>query len=419
VDTEGKLAGRHLTSSLKELSLMGADKVVVYGSDSIDIDLGTSAFGQSDGNKGNIGGANFLIPGLFADPLDVTLNVGVDDQGNLDETQIATDVAGVAHMAEQLKAMGIDHIDLGGSGFNGAVSIDQVAARALIDAGLTFAEDDDVTLQLGKGKSLSELALMADVLREAGIDHISLAQQQMDANAEATSLIMTAGMDFSLLADTPPAFTGSDRHASLPEDYFSIVQDGVDFLVNMLSSGASMGDLLGTLSESGIHSIDIVKPDYVTIGDDLASALYESGMLHALPEANVQIDAGFADQVQTTLKAMADLGVDHVLAKEGAKVDLGADFSELASLLGHFVSDTDPTSTKAIFDHGAELNMGQVTGYTADTLQSLLESGMGQQLQDLGISKVVAQVMPPVDIIGGTNTADGMVFDLDILNKKF
>jgi hypothetical protein len=260
---------------------------------------------------------------------------------------------------------------------------------------------------------------MAQALADAGIDHISLSQDQFSADAEATQALINAGIDFNVLVGSAPAVTNTPDTF---DDVFTIVKDGVDVLSSMLSTGASMGDLVSTLSESGIHRIDIDKPALVTIGDDLASALYEAGMLHALPEAGVEIDAGTADQVQTTLKAVAELGVDHVLAKAGAKVELGADFSELASLLGHFVSDTDPTSTstsiKGIFDHGAELNMGKVSGYTAETLQSLLESGMGQQLQDLGISKVVAQVdIPPVQILGDSGSGS-FEFDWDILNSK-
>jgi hypothetical protein len=178
-----------------------------------------------------------------------------------------------------------------------------------------------------------------------------------------------------------------------------------------------MGDLIEALTASGVHRIDIDKPALVTIGDDLASALYEAGMLHALPEAGIKIDAGTADQLQTTLKAMADLGVDSVLAKPGAKVDLGADISELASLLSHFVSDSESGIAK-IFDN-ADLNFGQVTGETAQTLQTLLESGMADQLHDLGINHVVAQVvMPAVMPIGTSRDNDSMVFDLDAFKKN-
>ena len=79
----------------------------------------------------------------------------------------------------------------------------------------------------------------------------------------------------------------------------------------------------------------------------------------------------------------------------------------------------DPTSTKAIFDHSVELNAGQVSTDGTQTLQTLLESGMGQQLHDLGINKVVAQFsMPPVEVLGVSTDDATTVFDLDILLNK-
>jgi hypothetical protein len=342
----------------------------------------------------------------FAEGDHVTLSAAA----NADGTHITTSL-------KDLQKLGVDtfssmpsvamNIDLGTDGTLSAKDIP------------SFDKSLDISLNLAKTQQLSEIEALAQVLAEAGIDHISLTQDQFSADAEATQTLINAGIDFNVLVGSSPAVATKVELADALDDAYDIVKEGVDVLSGMLSKGASMGDLVSTLSQSGIRRIDIDKPALVTIGDDLASALYEAGMLHALPEAGVEIDAGTADKLQTTLKAMADLGVDHVLSKAGAKVDLGADFNELASLLSHFVSDpADSTSTKAIFDHGAELNMGKVTGHTEHTLQFLLENSMGQQLQDLGISKVVAQVeMPPVQILGGSKSSS-FEFDLDILNSK-
>jgi hypothetical protein len=258
---------------------------------------------------------------------------------------------------------------------------------------------------------------MAQALAEAGIDHISLTQEQL-ADESATQALIGEGIDFNvLLQSTPEASTAANFVESLG-DIYSALQGSTDVLSGMLASGASMSNLVSALSEAGIHRIDVDNPAFVTIDDDLAAALYDSGMLNAMPEAGVEINAGLVDTLKTTFKAMADLGVDRVVAKEGAQVNLGADISELASLLNYFASDTDPFSTKAIFDHGAQLNMGKVVGYTQETLQSLLDSGMGSQLQDLGISKVVAQFeMPPVQTLGST-VSGSFEFDFDILNNK-
>jgi len=102
---------------------------------------------------------------------------------------------------------------------------------------------------------------------------------------------------------------------------------------------------------------------------------------------------------------MADLGVDHVASGANANTHimlaLGTEVQDLASVLQSFISETDQVSTKTIFDHAVDLYVGSAPG-TAETLQALLEAGMGSKLADLGISKVVAQDLPPVQVIGAT-----------------
>ena len=148
-------------------------------------------------------------------------------------------------------------------------------------------------------------------------------------------------------------------------------------------------------------------------------------MLHALPEAGIEITAGMATTMQTSFKAMAELGVDKVasdLASNGLlHVNLGTTVDDLASLLQSFVAQDNNVATQKVFDHAAELDVGALAGTatTAQTLQTLLESGLGSQLHDLGITKVVAQVEPPaVTTLGVSQDQGNMVFDLDILSRK-
>jgi hypothetical protein len=112
------------------------------------------------------------------------------------------------------------------------------------------------------------------------------------------------------------------------------------------------------------------------------------------------------------------MGVDHVLASAGAQLDLGKTFSQenLADLLSHFVNaDSSSADIKAIFDHSTELNIGQVADY-ASTLGTLVESGIGDKLFELGIHKVVAQV--EVQILGAP-VQESYEFDLeDLLHKR-
>jgi hypothetical protein len=155
---------------------------------------------------------------------------------------------------------------------------------------------------------------------------------------------------------------------------------------------------LKALSQSGIHSIEIDKPASVVIGDHLAAALSEAGMLQAMPDARVEIDAGAATQLQTSLKAMADLGVDHVASSAAfgshIAMALGTDIKDIADVLQSFVNESDLVPIKTIFDHAVDLYVGSAV---ADhTLQELLaQDGLGTKLAELGISKVVAQDLPP------------------------
>jgi hypothetical protein len=353
--------------------------------------------------------------------------------------------------------LALSTIDLGGFGVDGAVTIDQFQALELINAGLHFAINDgyvslnaaqatqlgtslkdlqhlgvdtvmeaghslqvdlgvgsalsaehiarfdhaaDVTLNLATGAQLSEVEALAQVLADAGIDHVALAQSHL-GNAEADAAIhtlMDAGIDFKV------SVLGSAAKApvQLEQVVQHFVNEGVDLLAGMLDPNAQMGELVKALSQSGIHGIEIDKPAAVVIGDPLAAALHDSGMLQAMPEARVEIDAGDAARMQTSLKAMADLGVDHVVSSAAAgshiAMALGTDIRDIASLLQSFISDTDHVSTKSIFDHAVDLYVGNAVG--TETLQTLLESGLGSKLADLGISKVVAQDLPPVQLIG-------------------
>ena len=186
-----------------------------------------------------------------------------------------------------------------------------------------------------------------------------------------------------------------------------------------------MGDLVQALFDSGVASAAAQATSHnVTISDDLASALYESGMLTALPEAGVEIQAGTVLQMQTTFKAMAEMGVDKVASELAGSdllhVNLGTTIADLANLLQSFVAEDSSVPTQKVFDHAAALYVGVTDQNAVDTLQSLLDSGVVDKLHDMGVSQVVAQVVPTAVVplgahIDGTN----MVFDLDILSKKY
>ncbi|MDH4483085.1 MAG: hypothetical protein QE279_10340, partial [Rhodoferax sp.] len=330
-----------------------------------------------------------------------------------DTITLELDTAQGTHLGTSLKNLqhlGVDTVISSGHdinvdlGLGGALSADHLP---------TFDRSLDVTLNLASGQHLSEIEALADVLKQAGIDHIAMAQSELWDSGDDVAIhaLMSAGIDFNVSIS---AGTGkAPVHLEQVAQHF--VNEGVELLAGMLDPNANMAELLKTLSQSGIHSVEIDKPASVVVGDQLAAALSEAGMLQAMPDARVEIDAGMATQLQTSLKAMADLGVDHVASTAAAgshiAMALGTDIKDIASVLQSFVSDTDHVSTKSIFDHAVDLYVGSAVEH--ETLQTLLDSGMGAKLAALGISKVVAQDLPPVRAIGAVQeNSDPFMFDL-------
>jgi hypothetical protein len=107
------------------------------------------------------------------------------------------------------------------------------------------------------------------------------------------------------------------------------------------------------------------------------------------------------------------------LGNELLHVNLGTSIGELAKLLQSFVAEDNNVPTQKVFDHAAALYVGETDQNAVDTLQSLLASGVVNKLHDLGVSQVVAQVVPTEVIpVGAHIDGTNMVFDLDFLSKK-
>ena len=115
---------------------------------------------------------------------------------------------------------------------------------------------------------------------------------------------------------------------------------GVDLLKNY-TTPASYGDLIKTLSATGVLDV-LVDQGNVKVGDALAKALIDAGMLHALPNANVSlvyqptsINDPYA-HLNTSLKDMAALGVNSVdysaVDQNKVYVDLGLPVNDLNAL---------------------------------------------------------------------------------------
>jgi hypothetical protein len=342
---------------------------------------------------------------LIADGLHFAHNdqITLEFDANAHGTHLGTSLKDLQHLGvDTVLSTGHDiNVDLG---LGGALSADHLP---------TFDRSLDVTLNLAPAQHLSDIEALADVLKQAGIDHVAVAQSDLLAAGDEVAIhaLMSAGIDFNVSVTAGTA--KSPVHLEQVAQHF--VNEGVDLLAGMLDPNTNMAELLKTLSQSGIHSIEIERPASVVVGDHLAAALSEAGMLQAMPDARVEIDAGVSTLLQTSLKAMADLGVDRVAstAAVGSHIAmaLGTDIKDIADVLQSFISETDHVSTKSIFDHAVDLYVGSAVEH--ETLQTLLESGVGAKLAALGISKVVVQDLPPVQpMVPAPDHSDPFAIDL-------
>ena len=392
--------------------------------------------------------------------------------------------------------LNVNTIDLGGA-HQASLIITEDQAHQLVQDGLHFAANDYVTLQAGDimaadgvhasgthlhtalkdlqklgvdatghdtnnlgidalgltGVShLQDLNSLTAILKDAGVDSLGLHSSEMvNAQGQETDLFkafesldwIQNGVDVTLEIDntvpSAPATSGLSDNAALND----LVNHGIQF-----ADGQSWGSLLETLHESGLGRVEVESTANLHIGDDLSAALYEAGMLHALPEANIEIDV--AEQVKllnTSLKAMSDLGVDKVHASDKVYVKLGIAESELAGmhdLFSAFGLDSNTAAPHTLFDKekGAGLvlddTMAKAMGISGDHVDEAKVADLVKQLSKLGITEVdvvsgneaahkvdvyhidvVAQtpvLATPVELLG-VNDDLSHVFDPDILNK--
>jgi hypothetical protein len=394
--------------------------------------------------------------------------------------------------------LNVNTIDVGGNAVDATVSITEAQVHQMLEDGLHFASNDFATLETGgimatdgihasgthlhnalkdlqklgvdatghdtnnlgidalglTGVShLQDLSSLTAILKDAGVDSLGLHSSEMvNAQGQETDLFkafesldwLQNGVDVTLEIDnkapSASAASGLSDNAALND----LVNHGIQF-----ADGQSWGSLIETLHESGLGRVEVESNANLHIGDDLSAALYEAGMLHALPEANIEIDV--AEQVKllnTSLKAMSDLGVDKVHAFDKVYVKLGIAESELAGmhdLFSAFGLDSNTAAPHKLFDNngqGAGLVLDDTTakamGIGGDHVDEAKVADLVKQLSKLGITEVdvvsgneaahkvdvyhidvVAQtpvLATPVEVLG-VNDDLSHVFDPDILNK--
>jgi hypothetical protein len=275
------------------------------------------------------------------------------------------------HMATSLEGLQSLHVDtVIGDGFHDVLKLDvgTDGLAALLSGGALpqFDPGLDVTLDI-KLADLDSLAAQAAALHAAGIDHIGLDTPLTDLSADQLAAIanITASTGLTIDYDPTPAHQN---------DY---------------------GSLISLLEADPATPVD----EPVSVPDALAASLVESGAVSTLLQDNLVIDAtDSGDRLLTSLKSMADLGVDSVhLADHGGApvyIDLGFDSatpttSELAQLLS--AVDPDGSGTEPLLS-GAS-HVGLVLDQSAlDALAGVTDSIA--HLQDLGFTEI--------DVVGGT-----------------
>ncbi|PQA81486.1 hypothetical protein C5F52_20030 [Limnohabitans sp. TS-CS-82] len=483
--------GTHLSTSLKELQKLGVDAVsfAAGGDTHVGLDLG---------DFNNFDAISFNGLPVFDTALDVTLGVNSLDQlhgittaaveaalnsANIDSIQLnvadqaafdsvwssSANTSAFASDLASLHTAGLDvtTLDVGGSFINSQIHLSELQAATLNTAGLHFANNDFVsmdvtaaqgthlntsmadlhklgvdTLTITDGEHITDLGVMANSLTSHGISHLGLSSSDLLDNTTLTAGSTLAqkvgtfdwansGIDFSLGVDSNVA------------DLISMLENGVDvFTGQALANTAVWGDLIQVLQESGLGGINLhssattsATSANVVVSDELTGALYDAGMLHALPNANITLDVGTNKVLQTSLKAMLDLGVDKVQTDHKVYVDLGLDQATAHDMQGLFTAFTHDTTvpTSGLFG-GKEAGL-VVDQATFNTMGASDVHTLVQQLSKLGITEIdvlgsnhvvthayqitaQTQVLSQVDILGTSSAGtDLAVFDTDILHK--
>jgi hypothetical protein len=275
---------------------------------------------------------------------------------------MAADPAGVADF-------GIDHLHVAG----GAVTLSDAEASALVSAGVDFVASDDVGVHAAGthlSSTLSDLqALHVDTISVDGdvtqlhlsagdLSTVTTANlPQFDVSQSDASLDVTLRVDASQLSELD-RLGAALRDAGIDHFGLDAPLDTYDAATqaHMASISATTGigfvydpDTSSTLSFSTFSQEEVADTDHglvqsiitafeeledhgsggqVVVQDDVIPALADSGALRAYTADTLVVDGTHSgDQLLTTLKDIADLGVDHVVvANTGgpAFVDIGS-----------------------------------------------------------------------------------------------
>ncbi|AJP72617.1 beta strand repeat-containing protein [Sphingomonas hengshuiensis] len=381
-----EIASGALDGTATEVSAAAAN-LVAAGFDTLTVPTGetlTLTLEQADALAGSLGIEDFA---------DVAVAIG------------SSDVDALLGDLTNLGALGIDHIDVVGDD----VTITESQAAALAGAGIDFVDGDNVTIiadgtQLNTTlKGLSDLGVDSVAVEDgvtqlfidagSGLGSISLGRMaafnlaQTDGSLDVTVNVDAGTLDSGFdLGDTASglAAIGVDQigvvgDGALTMNYSqvsSIADAGLTFdasaNITITASDAQVSALAadGGLASLNIDTIDVAD-DSITITETQAAALASGNISFADGDAVTVISDG--TQLNTSLKGLADLGVDSVAVTDGVSVlslGLGGSLDKIS--LGRAVSFTDAQSDASldvtVTVDGGKLAAGFDTSAIAGTL---------------------------------------------------
>jgi hypothetical protein len=411
------------------------------------VDQGSYTLNSTQAERLLTAGAN--DQGLsFAENDTITLNIGLEDRKTVKDLQ----KLGVDRVVSNI---GDVTIGLGGS--LGEIDIESLPS---FDSGFTASLELDSINDLNAILDSTENKVL-NALNAAGIDEIAINKALTDSidwldfvnigdgyRSIGESINFRVDVSGTSFDSEISNFNSSLNAAIRTEQGLGInFATGVDFLANYANPD-QFGNLISSLLDSGVTDF-VVESGNVEITDVLAAAMVESGMLQALPSANLIINAtanlksitGLDDfaRLYTDLKSLSSLDADGIrvhadtnkvfidLGDLGVPTDDPQALLEIKALLGSLdpansarslAQDTEGQYVDVSLVMSTEL-LNALSGEFNENDFKLFENvgiteiiGLGKNAAESQVYEVVAQNVPPVEIVGSPT-----IMTVDLFNE--
>jgi hypothetical protein len=336
----------------------------------------------------------------FATGDTITLDITADDLGGtgLDGSGSGSYLAGTLDASldnaglgmSALGDLGVSVVDIGGSTEAATLHISAADAEAMADAGLDFADADNIVLDgtdySGSSFRSFSSTTSAEKLASAVGDSLGLHAMGIDQVEVDNGVLVTLHQDsdFTLGAD----------------------QSLKDLLIALGDSGVTADDMLN--SQDAVSAVVVGAEANFAIDDAMVSALMDAGLLTANTASAIEVDTD-SEHMSTSLSQLADIGADKVAtSQDKLYLDLGdvADMGDLSALLGNLL-----VGTSSLFVQQADGAVVQEVGLVLTADQAALATAIEgdadvlAQLTHVGITELLiatgdAQTQGDVTLLG-------------------